>query len=315
MYNIGIDMGGTHTAVGLVQNLELIDLIEFGTNMSEGASCYVEELAINIENLMEKNGIVWEDIFSIGMGVPGSANKENGMIEYANNLGFSNVPFERMISKRLNKPVILDNDANLAAYGEYCLSKSRAKSFLMVTLGTGIGGGMIIDGKIYRGVNFAEGEVGHMTIHYNGIPCNCGRKGCFEAYASTSALMQRAQNRAVEKTESLLYKRSIGQKEELNGRIFFQAIREQDATAMDLLEEYTTYLAEGLTNLINILQPEELVIGGGISSVGDLFLPQTCEKINQMVYSKESKRNTLIRVAQYGNNAGIIGAARLTDIE
>ena len=157
MYDIGIDMGGTHTAVGLVDGLTLKDRVEFATDTGQGAEKYIEELAGKIGLLLGKNGLNLTDISGIGMGVPGSFNMQTGMIEYANNLSFSDVPFRDMLKEKLGKKVLIDNDANLAAWGEYLLSGSSASSFIMVTLGTGIGCGIVLDGRLYRGVNFAEG--------------------------------------------------------------------------------------------------------------------------------------------------------------
>lgn len=315
MYEIGIDMGGTHTAVGLAEGLSLRDRVEFATETGQGAEKYIEELVEKISALLQENGLKMEEISHVGMGVPGSFNTQTGMIEYANNLSFSDVPFRDMLEEKLRKKVLIDNDANLAAWGEYLLSRSSAPSFIMVTLGTGIGCGIVLDGKLYRGVNFAEGELGHMTIRYDGIDCNCGRKGCFEAYASASALVRQASEAAKGHPDSRLNMLVEGDGSRMNGRLFFQAVREGDQTALSVRDAYAQLLAEGLTNLINLLQPAELVIGGGISGAAELFLPQVQERIAQMVYSRASKLQTLLRPARFGNDAGIIGAARLGDLQ
>lgn len=296
-YEIGIDMGGTHTAIGLVSGTEIIDRVEFHTDLSKGVEGYLDALYERFYELLSTNEIDSSQIEHIGMGVPGNANLETGMVEYANNLGFDNVPFKKLVSDKLGKEVFLDNDANMAAYGEKVLSDSKAHSFLMVTLGTGIGAALLINGSIYRGINFAEGEVGHMTIKYDGIPCNCGRRGCFEAYASASALCKMAAEAFNDSS--------------MDGRKFFGLVKENNKTALEVLDDYTTLLSEGLTNLINIFQPEELVIGGGISAVSELFLPETITKTQKIIYSRNSKKNTLIRQARFGNDAGIVGAAKL----
>jgi len=303
---IGIDMGGTHTGIGLVDGLEIKAKHEFDTDISQGAYAYVKQLSSELNSFLKERGMSLNDIESIGMGVPGSANRETGMVEYANNLGFEKVPFQDMLSSEFGRPVWLDNDANLAALGEYLLSKSTSKSFIMVTLGTGIGGGIILNGEVYRGVNFAEGEIGHMTIKYDGIACNCGRRGCFEAYASTNALVKMACDSMHQNPGSLMWKMS-----QINGKNIFEGIRQGDKALKEVLDEYTTLLAEGLTNIINIFQPEEMVIGGGISAAADLFLPDTILKVSERVYSKASAKNTVIRTAKFGNDAGIVGAANL----
>ncbi len=304
-YFIGIDMGGTHSAIALVKGLKIADKLEFATSISKGIDNYIERLKEGFEELLARNGLTRDDIISVGMGVPGSVNLETGMVEYANNLGFNNVPFRDMVSDSLCLSVKLDNDANLAAYGEYLLSKSSARSFLMVTLGTGIGAGIILNGEIYRGVNFAEGEIGHMTIKYDGISCNCGRRGCFEAYASANALVKMACDAMKAHPECSLWKSP-----KIDGRAVFNAVEKGDPVLEQVIKEYTFLLSEGLLNILNILQPDEIAIGGGISARADLFLPETVKLVREKVYSRDSKKNTLIRAAEHGNDCGLIGAAR-----
>ena len=301
---VGIDMGGTHTAIALVKGTEIKDSVEFPTAISAGVTAYVEKLTENFKALLKKNKVTVSDLEGVGMGVPGSVNLETGMVEYANNLGFNDVPFKYMVSEAFGTDVTLDNDANLAAYGEYVLSGSKAKSFFLVTLGTGIGAGIILNGEIYRGINFAEGEIGHMTIKYDGITCNCGRKGCFEAYASANALVKMACDAMKKHPESKLWKYKS-----IDAKAVFGAVDEQDPVMLSVISEYTTLLSEGLLNLINLFQPDEVVIGGGISARSELFLPQTIEKIKQKVYSRTSSKNTEIRPALYKNDAGLVGAA------
>ena len=303
-YGLGIDMGGTHTAVGLTDELRILDRIEFATKIGEGIPNYVDRLREYTEELLSRNGLSISDIESAGMGVPGNVNLETGMVEYANNLGFNNVPFRDMVSNALGIPVNLDNDANLAALGEYLLGKSSKSSFILVTLGTGVGCGIILNGNIYRGINFAEGEVGHMTIKYDGITCNCGRKGCFEAYASAKALVKMACDAMQSHPECALWKYSA-----INGKSVFDAAESGDTIIKNVISEYTTLLSEGLLNVINLLQPQEIAIGGGISARADLFLPEVIDKVRAKVYSRNSAKNTVIRAAEFGNDAGIVGAA------
>lgn len=302
-------MGGTYTGIGLVNGLDLIDKVDFPTVTQDGAMFYIASLKENLNKLLLKNRISLKQVEYVGMGIPGSVNMDTGMVEYANNIGFTDIPMQDLLQDQLGIPVYLDNDANLAALGEYLLSGSQSKSFLMVTLGTGIGASLILEGRIYRGVNFAEGELGHMSIRYGGKHCNCGRRGCFETYASASALINQARIAMRKDSQSLLWKLVAGDIDHLNGRIFFQGVEEGDKTALQVRDQYTVYLAEGLTNVINILQPEELVIGGGISQAHPFFLAQTRERISEMIYSRLSHKNTIIRAAEYGNDAGIIGAA------
>lgn len=311
MYNIGIDFGGTNIVIGLVRGIQLIDTIRFSTDTTISAEKLIEKIAENVRQLLFRNVIPMENVHSIGAGVPGTANLETGIVEYANNIGFYNTPFIKLLEQYLEKKVYFDNDANVAALGEYMIEKSKAKSFLLVTLGTGIGCGMIMDGKIYRGINYAAGEIGHMTIRYDGKPCNCGRRGCFEAYASSKALVELTREKMQEAKDSMLWELCSRQLENIDGKLLFEAVAGGDKTALKIREEYVEYLAQGLANIINILQPEALRIGGGVSRASELFLPQVIEKVSRMIYSRDSEKNTDIRVARSFNEAGIIGASLL----
>jgi glucokinase len=181
----------------------------------------------------------------------------------------------------------------------------------MVTLGTGVGCGMIINGKIFRGINYAAGEIGHMTIKKNGRLCPCGRRGCLELYASAEALVQQAKKKMQKKENSMLWQLCDFNIEEMDGRKFFEAVRMGDKCACKVRNRFVKYLSEGLLDLINMLQPDVICIGGGISKAGDVFMPQVKEYIAERVYSRDSAENTALTVAQLGNDAGIIGAGML----
>lgn len=311
MYNIGIDFGGTGIAIGLVKGTQLMDSIWFPTGENKKPEEIVADITVNTQKLLFRNVISMENIHSIGIGVPGIANLDNGHVEYANNIGFHDTPFQELLGRALGKEVALDNDANAAAWGEYLIEGSSSSSFMLVTYGTGIGCGMIINGELYRGVNFAAGEIGHMTIRYDGRSCNCGRKGCYEAYASSAALLVQVREAMAEQPQSILWELCGQQKSNMDGRLFFEAVRRGDALAQSVRDRYVEYVAEGLINLINLLQPQELRIGGGISAASDCFLPQVIERVERAVYSRDSKKNTSIQPARAYNEAGIIGAALL----
>lgn len=311
MYDIGIDFGGTSVTIGLVRGIYLEDSIMIPTDLEKGPEKIVDDIAKTTRQLLFRNVISIENVHSVGVGVPGTANLGSGVVEYANNIGFHDTPFCKMLEAALEKEVFFDNDANAAALGEYLIEDSHAKSFILVTLGTGIGCGMIFNGGIYRGVNYAAGEIGHMTIRYDGKKCNCGRRGCFEAYASASALVEQAREAMKEDQDSFLWKTCKHQLEELNGIAFFQAVARNDATALRVRDQYVEYVAEGLANLINLMQPEELRLGGGISAAGEFYLPQVKERVSELIYSKDSKVNTNIQLARAYNDAGVIGAALL----
>lgn len=311
MYRIGIDLGGTNIVAGLVnERLEIVDKCSVKTNVPRAIESIVQDMVQMVHTLMARNELGAKDLASVGVGVPCTANPHNGHMEDANNLGFEDVPFLTLLAEKLPCPVFFDNDANVAAWGEYQTGGYGGDSFIMMTIGTGIGGGIILNGKLWPGINGAAAEFGHMTIDYDGVPCNCGRFGCFEAMASANALISQAKRRMAEHPESLMWQLCGGNLEKLEAKVVFDAAPE-DQTAAELLDAYTTYLAEGITNIINIFQPAVLCIGGGVSRAGDALLLPVREKVAQRIYSKNSKRNTTIELAKLDNDAGVLGAALL----
>ncbi len=322
MYRIGIDVGGTNIAMGLVdESYRIIRKKSVKTDENSSPEKMIQSITEGISELVTEAGNIADNaldlIDAIGIGVPGTAEPDTGKILYANNLGFEDVPFLTEIKAKLDphlaEKTFFENDANAAAIGEYITGDYDVPVFVMVTLGTGIGGGIIINGKLLRGCNYAAAEFGHMSINIDGCDCNCGRKGCFEDYASATALIQQAKE-AMEQDdgrESLLWKESAA-KDELDGEKFFRAVKAGDKTAEKVLAGYCNYLAEGLTNLINILQPDVIVLSGGITRAADLFLDKVKEKVARDVYSRDSRINTEITIARGitdSGDVGIIGAA------
>ena len=205
MYRIGIDFGGTFIAAGLVDStLRIVDRASVRTRVPRPMESMADDMAAMVRALLERNGLRREEAASVGVGVPGTANEENGHIEDANNLGFDDVPFVPLLEERLRMPVSFGNDANAAAWGEYRAGGFQEDSFVMMTIGTGIGGGVILNGRLWSGINGAAAEFGHMTIRYDGVPCSCGRRGCFEAYGSATALIGQARDRMRRDGETLL---------------------------------------------------------------------------------------------------------------
>ena len=314
MYRIGIDFGGTSIVAGLVDDsLRIADKVSVRTNVPRSIESMADDMSAMARELLARNGLRQADVASVGVGVPGTANKENGHIEDANNLGFDDVPFVSVLEERLGLPVRFGNDANAAAWGEYRVSGCREDSFVMMTIGTGIGGGVILNGKLWAGINGAAAEFGHMTIRYDGVPCNCGRHGCFEAYGSATALINQARARMQTDETTLLWKLCGGDPARLEAKTVFDGAKEGDGACLELLDTYTTYLAEGTSNLINLFQPAYLCIGGGVSRAGDALLLPLREKAAKLIYSQNAKRNTQIILARLDNDAGIIGAALLEE--
>ena len=267
------------------------------------------------QEAVQKAELTMADIDSVGMGTPGTVNGE-GIIEFANNLGFNNVPAKQMLIERLGiDRVFIENDANCAALGEaYAGVGNGAKDFVAVTLGTGVGSGVIVDGKIVNGVNFAGGECGHMVIVVDGEQCSCGRKGCWEAYASATALIRQTKMAMEEYPDS--YMHQIAEAEgKVSGRTAFDAMRKGDIAGIKVVDQYIKYVACGLINLVNALQPEIICIGGGICNEGETLMKPLRRFVQAERYSIHSKIQTKIVKAELGNDAGVIGAAILGSVK
>lgn len=312
-YYVGIDLGGTNIVAGVVNdNYEIIAKASVKTNCPRPDAEIADDMAATALNAVKNANLTIDDIEWIGIGTPGIANSETGIIEYSNNLGFVNTPMVKYIQKHIDKPVYIENDANAAAYGEYVAGAAKGtNNAVCITLGTGVGGGIVIDGKIYSGSNFAGAEIGHMVISVDGPQCSCGRKGCFEVFSSATGLIRMTKEAMEENKDSLLWKLA----EEKNGRVTaktaYDGMRAGDKTATEVVDKFVKYLAAGITNVINIFQPDVLCIGGGVCNEGDTLLLPVKELVSKEVYTRNSPENTEIVIAKLGNDAGIIGAAFL----
>lgn len=318
MYTIGIDLGGTNIVASVVDDdYNIIGTSKTPANSPRSADEIFDDIADVCEEAVKTAGLTMEDIDSVGMGTPGTVNQD-GIIEFANNLAFNNVPARTMLAKRINKPeekVFIENDANCAALGEaYAGCGNGAKDFVAVTLGTGVGSGVIIGGKIVNGVNYAGGECGHMVIVVDGEQCSCGRKGCWEAYASATALIRQTKKAMEEYPDSLMHKLA---KEEgkVSGRTAFDAMRLGDIAGIKVVDDYIKYVACGLINIVNALQPEIICIGGGICNEGETLMKPLRRFVQSERYSIHSKIQTKIVKAELGNDAGVIGAALLGKVK
>ena len=309
---LGVDLGGTNIAVGIVNEAgEIINK----SSVPTGAEREYKEILKDIADLCIKvandSDVSMDDIKSIGIGSPGTCDNENGAVVYANNLNFHNVPVREEIQKYINKPVYIENDANVAALAEYHKIGKPMKCFVAITLGTGVGGGVIIDGKIYSGPNGAAGELGHTVIVADGEPCSCGRKGCWESYASATALIRQTRRELAVNNKSTMYELTEGNLEKVSGKTAFIAAKQGDASGLKVVNNYIRYISIGISNMINIFQPELLVIGGGICKEGDYLLNPIKEFCLNETYGSDDISRTEIAIAQLGNDAGIIGAAFL----
>ena len=314
MYYLGIDLGGTNIAVGIVNdNFEIIAKHSQPTQ-TETAEQVAAAMAAAAREALNKAGLTLEDVPYIGVGSPGAVNQETGLIEFANNLPFNNTPMVQMLSERLDgKKVIIENDANAAAYGEYMAGALKgAKNAIAITLGTGVGGGIIINGEIYSGSNFSGGELGHTTIVVDGRPCTCGRHGCWETYASATGLIKTTREHMENAPkDSALWTIVEGDISKVNGRTAFDAMRQGDPIGEEIVNEYIHYLSEGIVNMVNIFQPDILCIGGGISNERETLMAPVRNFVSRQQYAMNASKKTVICRAELGNDAGIIGAALL----
>lgn len=306
---LGIDLGGTNVAAALVsQQGEICTSRSCPTPRTPEA--VADAIAAHVKALLAETT---EQVGYIGIGAPGSIDPDTGEIRYWSNLDFHHVPLTDMITARTGLPALLENDANCAALGEYVAGAGRgSQSIVVITLGTGIGCGLVSRGRLHTGFNHAGLEVGHFVIEKGGRPCTCGRRGCFETYCSATALVREAKKAMERHPESLLWSLA-GSLDCVNGQIIFQAQKQGDQTADTVLKEFIDYLGNGVASLVNIFQPEVFAIGGGISGAGEQLLGPVREILDREDYAREGSKRTRLVKAERGNDAGIIGAALLAD--
>lgn len=313
MYTIGIDLGGTNLKGGICDPCgKLLKKLSFPTGRSASADDIMNGMAVLCTDLLDSIGASRSELDYVGLAAPGTMDLEKGELVFCNNLPFVNYPVVEEFSGRFNDcAVYLENDANAAALGEaLCGGAKGCNDMVLITLGTGVGGGVIINGKIFSGFNYAGGELGHMVIEVGGRPCTCGRRGCWEAYSSASGLILFTKEAMQKHPESLLW--SISETlDKVDGQTAFRAADKGDKTAQKVIDDYIKYLSTGVINIINILQPEVLCIGGGISNEGTKLFDPLIAAVEKEQYSRYCEKKTDIRLATLGNDAGIIGAAML----
>mgnify|MGYP001133765921 CR=1 FL=1 len=313
MYYVGIDLGGTNIAAGLVnEEGKIVYRESIPTYRERHYTEIVKDMADLTLRVIKGAGVSIDEVKNIGIGSPGTPNCDEGILVFSGNLNFRNVPLRSEMQKYINLPVLLDNDANCAALAEGVAGSAKgAKHSVTITLGTGIGGGVIIDGKIYSGFNFAGSELGHSVIICDGEQCTCGRKGCWEAYASATALIRQTKKAAEANPQSLINKLVDGDFSRIDAKTAFDAAKQGDEVGEKVVKQYIKYIAEGLINVINTFMPEVVVIGGGICKEGEYLLKPLREMVSAGVFSREEIPQTQIKTALMGNDAGVIGAAML----
>ncbi len=311
MRYIGIDFGGTNISAGLVDEDGVI-LTKATTPTMNGRPYedIFDDIKMLCDKVMEDAGEDISNVGYIGIGIPGSIDRKKGTLKYANNLSFSDINIVEEMQKRVALPVYIENDANCAAIGENICGASKGEnSVIYITIGTGVGVGIILNGKLFNGTFGGGGEAGHMVIVANGEKCTCGRYGCWEAYASASALTREGRMAAAKYPNGEIYRLSDGNIKLITAKMVFDAADNGDETAMEIIDDFVKYVAIGVVNLINIFQPEAVVIGGGVCAQGDKLTEPLKKICAEKVYGGELK--TRISIASLGNDAGIIGAALL----
>lgn len=316
MYKLGIDLGGTNIVAGVVdEQFHIIATAKRKTNCPRPADDILNDMADAALEAIQKAGLTKEDIEAAGVGSPGAINPNKGVVCFSGNLAFYNLPVAKLLKEKTGIDFYLENDANAAAYGEFIAGAGkRTQNFIMITLGTGVGGGIIIDKKIYSGSNYAGAELGHSVIVMDGEICTCGRLGCWEAYASATALIRQTKQAMIRFPESIMWEMCNNNVDSINGRTAFEAMRKGDEAAKQVIDKYIYYLSVGITNNINTFQPDVICIGGGVSNEGDSLIKPIEKYVEGENFARNVNKKCAIKTAELGNDAGIIGAAYICNL-
>lgn len=312
-YYLGLDVGGTYMVAGVVDgNHRIIAKESIPTRAKRTIDEITADMAEVSKQAVRKAGLQMEDISSWGIGMPSYVNPRTNLLVHANCFGWKNVPIYDYLKKHISLPTYIANDANCATYGEVLAgAASQYTDAIMLTLGTGVGGGIIMGKKIYSGSDHMGAELGHTKLVYNGEPCTCGQKGCLEAYCSSTALIRIMKEELKENKESLIWELCGKDVNHVNGEILFQAAQKGDTLAIRIVDEYVSRLAAGISTFITIFRPEVILLGGGIAHAGDLLLKPLNERLRSCTFAAEEIGIPPVIRAKLGNDAGLIGAALL----
>ena len=315
-YYLGLDVGGTNFVAGVVdENYTIIAKERISAKAGGTVDELVSDMAEVSKRAVQKAGLTLDDISSWGICMPSNINPKTNLLVHANCFGWKNIPIYDYLKKHISLPTYIANDANGATYGEILAgSASRYSTALMLTLGTGVGGGIIIDNKIYAGADNMGAELGHTKLVYDGDLCTCGQKGCLESYCSATALIRITKEAVKKEPSSLILKLAENDENNINGEIVCKAAADGDPLAVRLLDDYTSHLAAGISTLVVIFRPEVIMLGGGIAHAGDLILKPVNEKLKIYTHAGEEIGVPPVVCASLGNDAGIIGAAFLEKI-
>ncbi|MCL2034141.1 MAG: ROK family protein [Oscillospiraceae bacterium] len=312
-YYIGIDLGGTNIATGVFnENYNTVKLHSRPTLASRGFGPIVADMADAAKTVIAEAGLTLDDFSSVGIGVPSGIDPKTHRVLYSNNLNWRDVPLIEEFNKYIDKPVYLANDADSAAFGEYLAGVGKEfGSILMMTLGTGVGGGLIIDGNIFLGGDHSCFELGHVTLVLDGVRCTCGRLGCIEAYASITGLI-RETIEAIAASPGTLMREICGNDfRKVSGRTAFEAAKKGDEAAQAVVNKYAYYVASTISSLDAVFRPNAVLIGGGVSNEGEYLIDPVRRMVAETIYGKGILKSPEILKASLGNLAGIIGAAFL----
>ena len=312
MYYVGIDLGGTSVKAGLVdENGKILQKATCPTKVERGARPVVDDMAALALKVIEMGGVTLDDVKAIGVGLPGIQDPRTGHVPFCTNLYWHEVPVIEWMQETVNKPIYIGNDATVAGLAESVAGVSAGiQNSVFVTLGTGVGGGVVLGGKVYSGVHGVGSEIGHMITVVDGEPCTCGNRGCWERYASATALIRMGKEAAKANPGNLITASVNGNLDAIEARTVIDAAKAGDETALKVFDRYIYHLCVGLIAIINFYDPEVIVLGGGVSHAGAFLLDAVRAKIPSMLFYK-TMPYARIELASLGNDAGIIGAAML----
>lgn len=312
-YRIGIDLGGTNIKAGVVdEEYRIVVQDSIPTGVERPYREVIEDMAGLVLRLLDKAGISGELVKGVGIGSPGTVDAVHGVVVYSNNFGWENIPLKAELEQRLPYSVVMSNDANCAALGEVMAGAARdAANALLLTLGTGVGGGVVINGRIFEGAHAGGAELGHTLLVRKGEPCTCGRRGCLEAYASATALIRQTKEALRENPSSLIGELSGGDSGNINGKTVFDAAKLGDEAAKGVVENYISYLGDGIVDFVNVFRPDVVLLSGGVCNQGKVLTEPLNAYIKRYCFAGEKGFIPEVVCATLGNAAGTIGAAAL----
>lgn len=308
---LGIDLGGTKILTGLINSGGTLLAQDYRkTKARKGPEAVVQRMAESATEVIAAAGIVPEDVQAVGIGAPGPVNVIAGVVTSPPNLpGWVQVPLRQLIQEALGIPAFLENDANAAALGEYLFGAGRGyQDIIYITVSTGIGGGLILNGRLYHGIDGAAAEVGHMTVIPNGPRCGCGNQGCLEAVSSGTAIAREAKELLNRGVPTLISELAADDPEDVSARIVAQAAQQGDAEAQEIVRKAMDYLGIGIANLVNIFNPELVIIGGSLTKLGEMMFDRVQSAVNRRAFRISAQRVKIVP-AELGDRVGIFGAA------